>query len=112
MNWHEFVFAKEHLSLLHRHIVFLAGMVVVFLWLKIFLSGRIHFLRAGRQISRRQYSNCPSQWEQLLDSVLGSGSDEFIRSLLMLSTHMIACYIVIYFLFSTVFPESKIFRIP
>ncbi len=110
MSWHRFVFGTEASYRYTRHIIFWL------VWWLYFFGSRYFYPPAfvsWRSVLHKtggdNAQNAPRQWESYWDSVLGSGSDEFIRSLLMLSIHMIACYIILYFLLSRYLLKAKYF---
>jgi hypothetical protein len=98
MSWHEFIFSDKKKHRYTRHIVFWVLWWLYFYGSRYFypkplLSGPTGILKLAdsvRKISGQINSNAETAnvW----------GTTEFIRSLLMLSIHIAACYIIIYFL--------------
>ena len=106
MSWHKFVFSPERSYRYTRHLVFWLAWWLYFFGSRYFYPAAFISWRRSPAGNNRDASG---RWGSYWDSLIGSGSDEFLRSLFMLSIHMIACYIIIYFLLSRYLLKAKYF---
>lgn len=89
MSLNEFIFSEKSIHRYTRHIVFWVAW-----WLYFF--GSQYFL--------------PQPFRSWETGYLKWGMPEFVRSLLMLSIHILSCYVIIYFLLPRYLLKAKYFR--
>ena len=107
MSWHKFVFSSEASYRYARHILFWLAWWLYFFGSRYFYPATFISWRRSPAPTPGSNRNAAVRWENYWDSVLGSGSDEILRSLLMMGIHIIACYTIIYFLLSRYLLKRK-----
>jgi hypothetical protein len=110
MRWRDFIFSNKRQTRLLRHFVFWTSWWIYFYGVRFFYPKA--FLPGHSAVSRMRADNTNNTFRQYGDYVADThvwSLAEFVRSLLMVSIHIAACYIVIYFLLPRILLKAKYF---
>ena len=99
MAWREFIFSNRRPVRLSRHIVFWVTWWLFFFLTRYFYpNAMLPGHSAIEQIRKDNINKTFRHFGDYLDGVYVWNLTEFIRSFLMMSIHIAACYIIIYIL--------------